>query len=187
LKLARILTALFAAVLLLAGCAGSPDDTAGSGDTLLESYGLTGMDAEQVINQLDRSTEPRPTKLGGSVRPTELLLSDGTDEQVLPMPDDKFYLSIAPFVDSTHDCFFHSLGTCQGELVEEPVHVNITTDDGQVLVDQDATTWTNGFAGFWVPKGTSGTITISQDGRQGSVGFATGDQDATCITTLRLV
>ena len=107
----QILTALFAAVLLLAGCAGRPM-TPAPATPLLERYGLTGMDAEQVINQLDRSTEPRPPNWC-SVRPTELLLSDGTDEQVLPMPDDKFYLSIAPFVDSTHDCFFHSLGTCQ--------------------------------------------------------------------------
>ena len=189
-KLIKIFAALCAAVVLLVGCGSQPtttDPSAGSSGDLLDRHGLTGMSAEQVIDQLDRSTQSRPTQLGGSVRPDQLLLTDGSQEAILPLPDDKFYLAIAPFLDRSHECHFHSLGTCQGELVGEAVHVTITTVGGEALVDEEAVTWMNGFVGYWVPKGSAGTITVDQGGKQGSVSFTTGEQDATCVTTLQLV
>lgn len=154
---------------------------------LLEDNGLAGLDAREVIEQLDTLPQQRPLDIGASVQEKALLLTDGETETVMELPVDEQYVSIAPFVNQTHDCFFHSLGTCQGELTEEDLTFTITTDSGEVLVDETVTTYANGFAGFWLPKDVEGTITVTNaDGLEGSVPFETSNGSATCITTLQL-
>lgn len=123
-----------------------------------------------------------------SVRPGELLVSAGGEEFSLGVPEDRFYLSVAPYVDRTHDCFHHSLTTCTGELASTDVQVQIVdkTND-KVLVDETLTTFQNGFTGFWLPRNIDGTLWVTYDGKTGAIDFAT-DQDApTCLTTLQLV
>lgn len=208
-----------AAVLVLAGCAGthgdvptgttagettsadgSADPTAdasagGDLDSLLATYDLDGLDARQVIERLDATAlADRPTDLMASVRPGGLVLTDasgaaGPAEVTLPMPEDEFYLSVAPYLTQTHDCHFHSLTTCVGELRNEPVDVTIVdADTGTVLVDGPAVTHDNGFIGFWVPSGVRVEVTIERDGRSGTEVLTTAAvDDRTCVTTLRLV
>lgn len=195
-RLSAVLAASALALVAVAGCSAEPDETAGARDTasdvagaesaLLAEHGLQGLSATQVVDTLDASTDPRPLALGASVKPTQVLLTNGDEEVVLALPEDQFYVSIAPFVDSTHECYFHSLGTCQGELTKEPVRVTITDTGGDILVDEAVTTGTNGFAGFWLPRDISGTIEIEHEGRTGSVDFTTDDESPTCITTLQL-
>ena len=193
-------TALVATLALLAGCGTSAPDAdapaggrtatataaAGDGQAVLADLGLDGLTGEEIVARLDPSTDPRPLDLTASVRADEVLVGDGTTEVAVPLAGDDFYVSIAPYVRSTHECFFHSLAGCQGELVEEPVEVRITTGDGQVLVDEAATTYTNGFVGFWLPKDVEGTIEVSHAGLRGAVPFSTTDGSPTCVTTLRL-
>lgn len=180
--------ALCAVVVLLVGGSQptTTDPSAGSSGDLLDRYGLTGMSAEQVIDQLDRSTQPRPTQLGGSVRPDQLLLTDGSRKQSCPCPTTS---STWPSRRSSTAAMnaISTVSVPADELVGEAVHVTITTVGGEALVDEEAVTWTNGFVGYWVPKGSAGTITVDQGGKQGSVSFTTGEQDATCVTTLQLV
>ena len=154
-------------------------------DALLADNGLDGLSAEQVVDTLDADPRARPLPITGSVRPTEVILSDGSTEVRLPLGD-QFRLSIAPYATRTHECFNHNLGTCQGELVDTPVHVTITADDGTVVVDEDATTKANGFVGFWVPRNLTGTVEITTDGRTGSAPFDSSADGATCMTTLRV-
>ncbi len=183
------MTAVLSASVLLAGCstqaapATSPD--AGS---FLEEHGLSG-DAVKLIDDLEKlGGADRPKDFTASVRPDELLLSDGEDEVTMPLPDDRFYLSIAPYADKTHDCYFHSLTTCQGELTEQDVHVKIVEKaTGDVLVDDQQVTNPNGFVGFWLPKDVDGTVSVSHAGRTAQQDFSTrGDDEATCMTTLKL-
>lgn len=156
---------------------------------LLAAYDLDGLPVTDVIDRMDRLAGPeRPTDLIASVRPRELVLSDGVSEHALALPDEEFYVSVAPYVDQTHECYFHSLTTCQGELVEQDVTVRVVDDAGEVLLDEVRTTFANGFVGMWLPRGVSGTIEITQAGRSGKVELSTvDDEDATCVTTLRLV
>ncbi|MHB1064925.1 MAG: CueP family metal-binding protein, partial [Georgenia sp.] len=128
----------------------------------------------------------RPADLMASVRPEVLLLSDGVAEHSLPLPADRFYVSIAPYVNQTHECFFHSLTTCRGELGGEDVTVRVVDDAGEVLVDEERTTFANGFVGMWLPRDVTGTIEVTQGGRTGVVEFSTDADGATCVTTLRL-
>ena len=197
----RVRTALITAVSLLtlaavAGCSATPGSAptpsvasqpaAGDAETLLAAHGLSGRSAREVIETLDREPAARPLPLRASVRYDDVMLDDGTTQALLPLDGDDFYLSVAPYSNQTHDCYFHNLGTCQGELVSTDVHVTITSVDGETLVDEDATTYANGFVGFWVPKDVAGTVTITSDGKTGTVPFSSDPEGATCLTTLQL-
>jgi hypothetical protein len=187
-----VLTAALGLALATGACSTQEDPTASveasssAEEQLLAEHGLEGLSAQEIVEELDRSPQPRPLSLGASVQADQLLLTDEDTEMTLALPDDVFYLSVAPYVSSTHDCYNHSLATCQGELAEEQIQVTITDDSGEVLVDEEVTTYTNGFAGFWLPRGTSGTVEVDHEGRSGTAGFSTDVGDPTCMTTLQL-
>ncbi len=188
----RAAIAAAALALALTGCsAADPELTADgtvSQDTFLTTHGLAGMDAVEIIDHLDRQkVTERPTDLIASVRNDELLLSSDDQEVVVDLPDNQTYVSIAPYLTSTHDCFYHSLTTCQGELDNEDIQVTITDEaTGEVLVDEATTTFDNGFVGFWLPDDVTGLIEVSYQGRTGTTEFSTTDDGATCVTDLRL-
>lgn len=188
-RAAILLTAL---ALTLAGCSAvdspSPTGEVVSQEEFLSSHGLAGMDAVEIIDHLDQvPLTQRSTQLMASVRTDELLLTDDNQEVVLDLPQDRTYVSIAPYVTQTHDCFYHSLTTCVGELGNEDVQVTITDEaTGEVLVDETTTTFDNGFIGFWLPDDATGTIEVTHQGRTGTTQFATTDDGATCATDLRL-
>jgi hypothetical protein len=148
------------------------------------------MDGRTVVDTLDRTpVASRPTTLRASVRPGELLLSEvDSDQQTsVDLPDDLFYLAVAPYIEKTHDCYFHSLTTCRGELAGRTMHVTITErGTGKVLVDTDTTTFDNGFIGFWLPSGIDATITIAYEEYTATTDISTGPDDPTCLTTMRL-
>lgn len=200
----RARSALAAATLLtltLTGCGSTSDEPAAPraassspvAEALLADFDLAGLDAVQIVDRLDRlGGNDRPADLVASVRPDELMLTatdaDGTERELsLPIPSDRFYLSVAPYVAQTHECFYHSLTTCKGELGGEQIVVQIVDEaSGEVLVDGSQTVFDNGFVGFWLPRGIEGTLRISHDGAQGETSFGTGEDDPTCLTTVQL-
>ncbi|WP_018296919.1 CueP family metal-binding protein [Corynebacterium lubricantis] len=188
----RAAIAAAALALALTGCsAADPEPTAdgtASQDTFLTTHGLAAMDAVEIIDHLDRQkVTERPTDLIASVRADELLLSSDDQEVVVDLPDNQTYVSVAPYITSTHDCFYHSLTTCLGELDNEDIQVTITDEaTGEVLIDEQTTTFDNGFVGFWIPDETTGTIEITHQGRTGVTEFSTTEDGATCVTDLRL-
>jgi len=181
-----------ALALALTGCSAADSEPTADGtvsqDTFLTTHGLAAMDAVEIIDHLDRQkVTERPTDLIASVRADELLLSSDDQEVVVDLPDNQTYVSIAPYLTSTHDCFYHSLTTCLGELDNEDIQVTITDEaTGEVLVDEETTTFDNGFIGFWLPDDATGLIEVSYQGRTGTAEFSTADDGATCVTDLRL-
>jgi hypothetical protein len=183
-----------AAVLALAGCTSSPTEPAESPaaePSILAAYDLAGLDGREIVDRLERvPVDARQPDLTASVRPGELLLSEaGSDAPtVVDLPDGEFYLSVAPYLEQTHDCYFHSLTTCRGELAGEEVRVTITDrDTGEALVDEVSETFDNGFAGFWLPSGIDATIQVALEGYSASADISTGPEDPTCLTTVQLV
>lgn len=195
--LPRLLTALAsvaAGVLLLAGCAPAAPSTEpsppASTDSLLAEHGLAGMDAREIIDELDAMPlDERPDDLIVSVQPDHLVFSDtAQNEWALPMPDE-FYASVAPYVTQTHDCFFHSLTTCVGEQRNVDVHVTVVDDKtGETILDEARTTFDNGFVGLWLPRGIEGTLTIVSEQGTAHIPIVTTSDDtaATCLTEGRL-
>lgn len=168
--------------------ASQPASASAGSEALLAEYGLAGMSTVEIIDSLDRLGQvERPRDLMASVRPGELMLSAGAEEVSLDVPEDRFYLSVAPYVDQTHDCFNHSLTTCTGELAATEMQVQIVDEtNDKVLVDQSRTTFENGFAGFWLPRNIEGTLRVSYDGKTGETDFATNEDAPTCLTTVKL-
>ncbi|MDP3968863.1 MAG: CueP family metal-binding protein [Nocardioides sp.] len=198
-----VVGATVALAMMLAGCATQTDDQGSAApssaapdpvpapedtEALLAEWDLDGMTTVEIIDHLERlAAAERPTDLMASVRPGDLMISADTGELSLDVPEDRFYLSVAPYVDQTHECFYHSLTTCLGELDSAEVQVQIVDEtNDEVLVDETRTTFDNGFTGFWLPRDIEGTLRVTYDGKTGSTRFTT-DQDApTCLTTLQL-
>lgn len=159
-------------------------------DAMLADHGLAGLDAHEIIDRLDSlKVSERPAGLMVSIRPNELKLTDDAkNETTLPMPDDQFYVSIAPYESHTHDCYFHSLTTCIGEIQNASVHVLVTdAGSGEILVDEARTTFDNGFVGLWLPRDIDVTVSIEYDGHSATTALSTrNDDDPTCVTTMQL-
>lgn len=176
------------AILTLTGCTTSNTPSATSSTEELATYGFENMNASEIIDQLEATpVAERSTDFIASVRPDTLTISDTEGQEVsLDMPADEFYLSVAPYINQTHDCFFHSLTTCLGELRGEDVTISVVDDNDTVLIDQDFRTADNGFVGLWLPRDIDATLTIEQDGRATTMPISTGDDDPTCLTIAKL-
>lgn len=185
----RFSALLAVSALALAGCtAPSPTVTGPDEVGLLAAADLTGRDVTGIIDHLDvLPVNVRPDDLSAIVYSDQLILSTPDEEIHLNMPEDLVYISVAPFVTHTHDCTYHSLTTCLGEMRNAHIEVTITDDDtGAVLIEETTTTFDNGFIGYWLPRDISGIITITQGEFIGSAPFSTGADAVTCITNLRL-
>lgn len=185
-----LLGGLALAPLVLAGCANTSKEPATAPEgTLLRDLGFEGMEAREIIDQLEAlAIDERPADVLAAVQPFELALSDEAGrEATLALPEDAFYLSVAPFLQTTHDCHFHSLTTCTGELQSQDIDVLVTDGDGAAVVEDTITTNPNGFLGLWLPRDRQLTLTCSQDGMRGTVSVSTsGEEAATCLTTLQM-
>lgn len=191
-RAAALLAGLTMAATAFTGCAAEDlsVDASNDFDQIAETYGLDGPDARTVIETLEAMPlDARPTGLIASVQPDALVLSDQSTgaEAALPLPEGEFYLSLAPYLGQTHECFSHSLTTCVGELRGEDVSVLITDRvDGTVLFDGLVTTNDNGFVGVWLPREKDATITVDYADQTATALVSTDGDSPTCLTTLRL-
>ena len=200
-RMKRLALTVLATALVLAGCSADPETPAASDATVaaasvaplpaeLVDHGLADLAAPDLIDALDRlPVDQRPQGVMASVRPTELLVAGPGEAEptAIPIDGDAFYLSFAPWVTGTHECYFHSLTTCQGELGGEEITVTITSADGDVLVDETTTTFANGFVGYWLPRDIEATLEVTYGDLSGTAEIGTGPDDATCVTTLRML
>ncbi|KIH70982.1 CueP family metal-binding protein [Salinicoccus roseus] len=151
--------------IILAGC--GSDDAAGDIKALVDDYSAN-KEAEAA-----------------SITGTELIIGEDQSERH-SLPEDEFFVSIAPFINYTHPCEFHSLTGCQGELSSTEMDVRITDETGKVHVDETMTTLENGFLDFWLPRDREYTITITHDGLSTEGTFTTFEDDSTCLTDFQL-
>lgn len=185
---------LVAATLTTVSCApGASDrvDEEPAGSTSVVDSGaesLAALGAVELVAALERvPIVQRRSDLTVSVRPDRVILTDGDGETVVPAPDSQHYLSIAPYVETTHECYFHSLTTCTGELGGEEITLRIVNDDtGEIYIDQAVELEDNGFTGVWLPADVRATVMVTSALGAGTTSIATGDEDLTCLTSLRL-
>lgn len=181
---------------LLAGCtsqastpAQAPETGSVATDTFFADHDLAGLDAAGIIERLDTMpVSDRPANLMASVQPDSLALTDNNDREVaLPIEGDEMYLSIAPYRDKTHDCYFHSLTTCLGELGNTELDLTLIAANGEVLIDETRTSYDNGFVGIWVPRDIEGTLTVRVGDESATAQISTKNPDGpTCITGMQL-
>lgn len=148
----------------------------------LEKYNLAGMDVKAIVKELD-STIDEPKELSSSINGKFLTLQDGESKVELKVPEDSFYLSFAPYENSTHPCGFHSLSGCRSELVNVVMHILITDAQGKVIIDQDMETMDNGFIGVWLPRNMNLNLAVTYNGKVASAPISTFAESETCLTT----
>src|SRR5690625_5369270 len=139
----RIRTIIFLALtmLVLAACGGE--------DTSQSEGSLSTNDIKDLVNDYTvDNLEPD----SASITSHELVVEEDKEELVYELPEEEFFVSIAPFINETHECAVYSLTGCQGELVEEEIDVLITDSSGVVVVDETMTTEKNGFIDLWLPR-----------------------------------
>jgi len=146
-------------------------------------------DSDLVIKELVHEYtigEFDPDNISASINSHQLIVQENDDEKIYDLPEDEFFVSIAPFISETHECAIHSLTSCQGELVEETFHVTVKAEDGDAIVDEEMKTFANGFIDLWLPRDEYLTVTIEQDGKVAESIISTFEGDDTCITTMQL-
>ena len=121
-----------------------------------------------------------------SITSHELIVNENGSETTYDLPEEEFFVSIAPFVDETHPCEIHSLTGCQGELANEEFDVHIEDEDGNVVVDEMMTALENGFMDLWLPRDQNYHVTIEHDEGVAETDISTYEGDDTCITTMQL-
>lgn len=89
-------------------------------------------------------------------------------------------------MENTHPCATHSLTGCQGELTDDEFKVYIEDSEGNVIVDQEMKSLSNGFIDLWLPRDKQYNVTIEQDGKTAKSVLSTFKSDNTCVTTMQL-
>lgn len=178
---------ILGAGLLASSC--SAVSTSRQADAWLSDHDLRDLDARTVIDTLEaQPIAESPRELAATIQPRTLTLSDTAgNDMTMDLPTEEFYVAIAPFRESTHECSSHSLTTCRGELGSEAMSVSVVdTATGDHILTRERSTFANGFLGLWLPRGLSGTLTVQTADGAGSIPLSTGDDDPTCVTSLRL-
>lgn len=153
-----------------------------SQNAVLKRYQLDGLTFEAMVEQLEAGLNDT-RGLVAYINTTHLVLETKHQTLKIPIPEDLFYMSIAPFINQSHYCVTHYLTQCRSELAQETFHIKVVSSDGTVLIDEYRTSETNGFIGLWLPKDTEATLHVSYDNLHVNAPISTYEDSPTCITT----
>jgi len=153
-----------------------------SAESILQRLDLNDRELTSIVMALDERLD-EPQDIGARITGEALLLYQGEDEVRVPLPEDLFFVSIAPYINDVHPCQVHNLITCRGELFGETMLITVTLNDGSVLYSEERTTQANGFIGLWLPAGIEGTLSVEMPNRSVSYPISTYTNSDTCITT----
>ncbi len=122
-----------------------------------------------------------------SITSHQLIVTESDDNEITyALPDDEFFVSIAPYINETHPCAIHSLTGCTGELTDEEFSVYIEDKEGNEILNQTLKSHANGFIDIWLPRDKTYHVTIEHDGKIAESEISTFEQDNTCIATMQL-
>ncbi|MEC9485840.1 MAG: CueP family metal-binding protein [Candidatus Izemoplasma sp.] len=171
-----LLIGSFIVALTLSACSSTND---------LESVGLADLTGKEILTGVaDGLIEVKD--FGLSVYDDELIVILDDSRTSVDMPEDEFYLSVAPYINNTHSCTYHSATGCRGELKQETFFVEFIDNEGNVIVSENMDTLSNGFIDLWLPRDVEGTLTITQGELSASKTISTTAGEPTCETTMQL-
>jgi hypothetical protein len=137
------------------------------------------------MNQLIYNLEERAygNTYSASIDSEYIYISSDNKSYTYALPEDLFYISFAPYMTYTHECFTHSLTGCQGEMDNIDVYVIVYDDTGKIIKDEIMNTGDDGFIGLFLQKGIDYLVDIEYDGLKSS--FETNPEQ-TCYAEVRL-
>jgi len=104
----------------------------------------------------------------------------------IPLPDDVMIVSIAPYVNKTHECVTHYMSSCDAELKNEELKITAANAGGKILINKIMKTGHTGFLDLWLPRNQEIDITVSTKGKKATGKIYTYRNSKTCETTLKL-
>lgn len=180
----KLFAATLLAGILLVGCSGETEVEESSPIIEEQEIQKDTQNIKQLVQQYSGRKVEGET---ASITSTELIVTDSEkNETRYELPEDEFFVSIAPYENQTHPCENHSLTGCQGEMVNTEFNVFIEDTEGNAVFDDKVTTPENGFIDLWVPRDRNYNITIEHEGKSVESKFSTFEEDGTCITTIQL-
>lgn len=159
-------------VLLLAACGGNASNES---------------EAKDIKEKVHEYSVGNFKDVSASITSSELIVTENNKETSYKLPKEEFFVSIAPYIDTTHPCDNHSLTGCQGELVEKEFDVFVQDEEGRVIIDEKMTSLENGFIDLWLPRNETFHVKIEHNGKSSKSEISTFDGDNTCITTMQLL
>lgn len=145
------------------------------------------LDAQSVKQLVHDYSTGNLQAQSASITARQLMVTDeGKGSTAYDLPEDEFFVSIAPYLEQTHPCDIHSLTGCQGELTDKEFDVSIADLEGNTILDQKMKSQANGFIDLWLPRDKTYRVTVGHDGKTAESEISTFDSNNTCITTLQL-
>jgi hypothetical protein len=123
---------------------------------------------------------------GVSIYDDKIVASNNTETVEIDLSEEMFYMAIAPYYETTHNCSIHSATGCGGELRNEEFNVKIISDQGEVVFDDQVKSMQNGFFEIWLPRDITGSMTITHGEAINVSSISTFAGDNTCVTTTQL-
>ncbi|MDR6723330.1 hypothetical protein J2W91_001782 [Paenibacillus amylolyticus] len=144
--------------------------------------------ATNVRTLVEDISTGKESPVSASIDAKQLIVTDQDKHTTTyDLPQDEFFLSIAPYVTQTHPCAIHSLTGCQGEMINEEFSVTIHDSEGHTFMKESAMkSGANGFMDMWLPRDRTYLIRVVHHGKVAETQLSTYDKDNTCITTMQL-
>lgn len=101
------------------------------------------------------------------------------------LPDDKFFVAIAPYVENTHPCEIHYLTECEAEMPNQEFKLIIIDKQGNVRTET-LTSTNKGFINLWLDKNNEYEIKITHELGTSELHVFTQKNSKTCITNAKL-
>ena len=183
-----LVSSLLAAAVMALGAAGwSPLSHAAASSAPPGPEAFSGLSAEQAIALANRwRDEGRQVQTFVTDRALEAVWPDGRRASV-PLPQNRMYVAVAPYIRTTHPCATHVISSCQGELPGRTFVVTARTREGQVVYRGTLTSLSNGFVELWLPRGLELVLEVASGKFKGTGAISTRPNAPTCITTIRLM
>lgn len=166
-------------IIFLAGCSTKTDNE------VIDDLGFTGLDAKGILT-LVSAGEYGYNDVNISVSDQELVIITKDTTISYDMPEDEFFMSVAPYITETHTCYTHSATGCTGELLEETFYILLIDSEGNTIIDNSYVSLPNGFIDLWLPRNIEGTLTISYGNISSTKEISTFTGNPTCETTMQL-
>ena len=168
---------MVSSVILISACSNQEES--------LKTLGLEDLTSKEILTQLaDGSIEPEEYAI--SVYDHKMIIFTQNNQFELPMPENYFYLSVAPYINETHPCTIHNATGCRGEMIDEEIYIEFVDTDGNVILSETVSTQANGFIDLWLPRDKEGTLIIEYGDLSSSKYIETYPEEPTCETTMRL-
>src|SRR5690625_7664904 len=109
------------------------------------------LDSKDVKELVQNYSVGKITDQTASITSTQLIVTDSSDnESVYDLPEEEFFVYIAPFINETHHCEYNSLTGCQEEMVDKDFDVYNEDMDGNILLDDTLNSEIYGIIHLWI-------------------------------------